>query len=67
MKHHLILIYDGIENSVFVGQVLAPFAQKLIQFPADRGLIVSFEKKKPSDTTLTLLPKVSKYRLSHAP
>lgn len=53
MKHHLVIIYDGIENSVFAGQVLAPLVQKLHNHPEDRGLIISFEKSKPSLASIT--------------
>ncbi len=57
MKHHLIIIYDSIENSVFAGQVLAPLATKLIHHPNDRGLIISFEKKMPPQTVLNQITK----------
>lgn len=55
MKHHLVIIYDGIENSVFEGQVLAPLVQKLKMHPHDRGLIISFEKKTPSHKALAAI------------
>lgn len=57
MKHHLIIIYDGIENSVFAGQVLAPLNVHLMNYPADRGLIISFEKKMPAKAALDQIAK----------
>ncbi len=48
MKYHCAIIYDGIENSVFAGQVLAPLVENLQHYPQDRGLIISFEKYPPS-------------------
>jgi hypothetical protein len=57
MKHHLIIVYDSIENSVFEGQLLAPMAQKLANNSADRGLIISFEKQQPSSKSLNQFTK----------
>lgn len=55
MNYHLTIIYDGIENSVFAGQVLTPLVQKLTQHPNDRGLIISFEKKKLSAAAIAAI------------
>ncbi len=47
MKHTLIyVLYDSIENSVFVGQVLIPLRAKLSASTYQQIIIISFEKKK---------------------
>ncbi len=49
MKHHLIVMYDSIENSVFASQVLKPLQDRLQQDCDDRATIISFERQpKPS-------------------
>ena len=44
MKPLIYLIFDGVDHSVFAGQVLTPFLKKLEQYPEYRGYIVSFER-----------------------
>ena len=53
MKYYLLVLYDSVENSVFAGQTLAPFARAI---PSnDRGLIVSFEDRKPRQDAIQLI------------
>lgn len=44
----IFVLYDGINNSVFQGQVLQPLLKKLESGAADRVLIISLEKVQPS-------------------
>jgi hypothetical protein len=47
MKRTLIyVVYDGIENSVFASQVLAPLRAKLAAGTYQQIILISFEKKK---------------------
>jgi len=41
---HIFVIYDGIENSVFPGQVLQPLCDFLSRNPEQNILLISFEK-----------------------
>lgn len=51
--HHVVMIiYDGIENSVFESQVLAPLLAELAADQTKEATIVSFERGKPNDTML---------------
>lgn len=43
MHTHITVVYDGIKNSVFEGQVLQPLVQKLATHDALQGVIISFE------------------------
>lgn len=51
MKHHLFIIYDGISNSVFFGQVLTPLVQK-ISDSFDSAILASFESTQPRKSLL---------------
>lgn len=49
MKHlEIFVIHDGIENSVFPGQVLQPLREKLFKNPDLQILLITFERGKPS-------------------
>ncbi len=57
MKTRMVVLYDGIHNSVFQGQVLQPLVNYLDKHPQEQGVIVSFEKNKPSQQELhSLVP-----------
>ena len=49
MKHLIFILYDGIQNSVFQGQVLQPLLDQLKSGTIEKVSLVSFEKKKPSE------------------
>ena len=45
MKHLVVILYDGIENSVFAGQVLQPLVQKLEIDENIQVHLISFERR----------------------
>ena len=61
----IVVIYDGIDNSVFDSQVLAPLLKQEQHDPSRRIILVTFEKKKedakkfydklPASSSITLL------------
>lgn len=51
-KQLLCVVYDGIENSVFMSQVLAPLLTLLDADEALEITLVSFERSYPSSTLL---------------
>jgi len=48
MKQQIVVLYDGVHNPVFQSQVVAPLIKQLDQNLEDRGIIISFERKKLS-------------------
>ncbi len=52
-KHIMFIIYDGIENSVFQSQVLTPLLSLLNETSNLDVTLVSFEKKRPTNTQLS--------------
>jgi hypothetical protein len=52
----IFVVYDGIGNSVFAGQVVAPVISQLQKDPSLKATIISFESASPSETTLSSLP-----------
>lgn len=68
MKLRLVIIYDGISNPVFHGQVVAPLARHLHEHPDEHGMIISFEKNLPADTrTLSTGPSHTTITLKTLP
>jgi len=54
MKHTLIyVLYDGMSNSVFTGQVLSPLQEKLRAGTYHKIIIISFEKQSYSPEHIT--------------
>ncbi len=51
-RHVVMVVYDGIENSVFESQVVAPFLQELVVDQTLEVTIVSFERLLPQKTLL---------------
>jgi hypothetical protein len=48
----IVVIYDGIQNSVFESQVITPLIKRLEDNPHQKIVIVSFEHTKPSNDTI---------------
>lgn len=44
MNNQIFVLYDGIRNPVFAGQVLKPFIKKLDEHSDNQGTIISFER-----------------------
>ena len=53
MNHLLVVIYDGIENSVFQSQVLAPLKKRLDVEQDLYATLISFEKTFPREFNFT--------------
>lgn len=64
MKHTplIFVLYDGIGNSVFEGQVLKPLLQKLDKDANQKIYVISFESKFPKDL-IASLPKHERLNL----
>ena len=54
-KNLIFVVYDGIENTVFSGQVLEPLLKKQSEY--SKIIIISFEPKKLSSTKINTLTK----------
>ena len=54
-KDVVFVVYDGIANSVFQSQVLAPLIKKINDGSYTNVTLVSFEKHRPSDDTINKL------------
>lgn len=52
----IFIIYDGINNSVFHGQVVKPLVQKAIKKPEQQFILVSFERTEPRQLANLDLP-----------
>ncbi|MEX0672406.1 MAG: hypothetical protein WD068_03545 [Candidatus Babeliales bacterium] len=63
MKNIVWIVYDGIDHSVFGGQVVAPAVARCQQDPLLTITIISFEKKQPAaqliETYAAMHPRVS--------
>ncbi len=55
MKNRMVVIYDGIHNSVFQGQVVQPLIKQLNAHPDEHGIIISFERNSLSNKQIKLL------------
>ncbi len=51
-KHSIVVLYDGIQNSVFQSQVLSPLLDRLEKDQHLQITLVSFERYKPSDSVV---------------
>src|SRR5689334_13258711 len=56
---HIMVIYDGIENSVFEGQVVQPLIKHRAQHPTQPIFLISFERhpNKPLFTKIEAMLK----------
>lgn len=63
MNYHLCIIYDGIANSVFESQLLAPFAQHVATQADNRGLLISFERTLPDKNYLEIVAAYPQIKL----
>lgn len=52
----IFVLYDGVANSVFAGQVVAPLVAQLEKNHLVHATIISFETAPPSQTILSSLP-----------
>lgn len=48
----IVVIYDGIDNSVFDSQVIQPLLKRMELNQAQKIILVSFENKKPTQKTI---------------
>jgi glycosyltransferase involved in cell wall biosynthesis len=64
MKTNLVFIlYDGIENSIFDGQVLQPLLNKQQKNIHLHITLISFETKKPSNKKIATINKLPNFKL----
>lgn len=54
----VFVLYDGIEHSIFGGQVLAPLLKKLVRNKSLIVTLISFEKTYPSEKKINSLQKL---------
>jgi len=63
-KQLMVVIYDGISNSVFVSQVLQPLLNQLSKTKNLEITLVSFEQKRPPvDVLMDIIPAFDKFHL----